>query len=63
MSETGGKRSVGNVAKLAAGVVAANAERFIQVGKDSEVQRAATELAEAVRKAWAPPAKPPLDGP
>ncbi len=61
MSETDGKRSMGKVAKLAAGVVAANAERFIQVGKDSEVQKAATELARAVRKAWTP--KPPLDGP
>jgi hypothetical protein len=63
MSETDGKRSMGNVAKLAAGVVAANAERLVQVGKDSEVQKAATELARAVRKAWTPPAKPPLDGP
>ena len=58
MSATDGKRGMGDVAKLAAGVVAANAERLVQVGKDSEVQKAAAELARAVRKAWTPPSKP-----
>lgn len=52
MSETDGKQSKGNVAKLATGVIVANAGRIMQVAKDSEVKKAAVELAKAVRKAW-----------
>jgi hypothetical protein len=52
MSETDGKRSKGNVAKVAAGVVMANAGRLAQVAKNADVQKAAAEFAKAVRKAW-----------
>jgi hypothetical protein len=58
MPETDGQRRMGNVAKLAATVVVANAERLVQVGRDSEVQKAAAELAKAVRRAWTPPSEP-----
>ena len=43
---------MGNVVKVAAAVVLSNAERIVQVAKDSQVQKAATDLVKAVRKAW-----------
>jgi len=43
---------MGNVARVAAVVVARNAERIVQVAKDSQVQKAAADLVKAVRRAW-----------